>query len=89
MRTKRDKIFDNKFDEIEYDSQPIAFKVDSTYDNETSVDDSIHDTILFEKIEALIKNSKFSEYADYTVDNSDKLNKSIIKFFYIKIFTIN
>jgi hypothetical protein len=83
MRTKRDKIFDNKFDEIEYDSQPIAFKVDSTYDNETSVDDSIHDTILFEKIEALIKNSKFSEYADYTVDNSDKLNKSVINEIYI------
>ena len=56
MRTKRDKIFDNKFDEVEYDSKPMAFKVEASYSSEDDIDDSIHNSILFEKIDELITN---------------------------------
>jgi hypothetical protein len=85
MRTKRDKIFDNKFDETEYDSQPIAFRVDSSYDGDSSVEDTVHDSILFEKVETLIKNSKYSEYAEYDKINPDKLSKSSINEIYVYI----
>lgn len=84
QRTKRDKIFDNKFDEIEYDSKPINFTVSSDFDSGQSIDDSIHSSMLFQKIDNLIKSSRFSEYADY--DNSDdKINKSIINEIYVFI----
>jgi hypothetical protein len=84
-RTKRDKIFDNKFDEIEYDSQPINFKVNSGYESDAAVDDVIHDSILFDKVEALIANSKFAEYAIYDGENEDRLGKSIINEIYLYI----
>ena len=47
MRTKRDKIFDNKFEESEYETQSINFKVESTYETDEGIDDSIHSAILF------------------------------------------
>lgn len=84
-RTKRDKIFDNKFDEIEYESQPITFKVNSGYEADAAVDDVIHDSILFEKVEALIANSKFAEYAVYDGENEDRMGKSIINEIYLYV----
>ena len=63
MRTKRDKIFDNKFDETEYETQSITFKVEATYNNEEDMDDSIHSAMLFEKIEELINELK----KEYTI----------------------
>lgn len=84
-RTKRDKIFDNKFDEVEYDSQPINFKVDSGYESDAAVDDSIHDSILFEKVQDLIANSKFAEYAVYNGESEDRMGKSVINEIYLYI----
>jgi hypothetical protein len=85
MRTKRDKIFDNKFDETEYETQSITFKVEATYNNEEDMDDSIHSAMLFEKIEELIKNSKYSEFATFSDANDEKLSKSGINEIYLYI----
>jgi F0F1-type ATP synthase gamma subunit len=85
MRTKRDKIFDNKFDETEYETQSITFKVDATYDSEEGMDDSIHSAMLFEKVEELIKNSKYSEFATFSDANDEKLSKSGINEIYLYI----
>lgn len=85
MRTKRDKIFDNKFDEIEYDSQPINFKVDAGYESDASVDDAIHDSMLFEKVEQLIADSKFAEFAVYNGEGEDRIGKALINEIYLYI----
>jgi hypothetical protein len=85
MRTKRDKIFDNKFEESEYETQSINFKVESTYETDEGIDDSIHSAILFEKIEVLIKNSKYSDFATYSEVNDEKLSKSGINEIYLYI----
>lgn len=85
MRTKRDKIFDNKFDEIEYDSKPINFTVSSDFDTGQDIGDSIHESILFQKIDSLIKSSKFAEYAEYSTNNEDRISKSVINEVYVYI----
>jgi hypothetical protein len=85
MRTKRDKIFDNKFDEVEYETQSINFKVDSTFDSDMSMDDSIHISMLFEKVEGLIKDSKYSEFINHSDKNDEKLTKSGINEIYLFI----
>ena len=85
MRTKRDKIFDNKFDEIEYDSKPINFTVSSDFNTGQDIGDSIHDSILFQRIDTLIKSSKYAEYAEYDAINEDRISKSIINEVYVFI----
>jgi hypothetical protein len=85
MRTKRDKIFDNKFDEVEYDSKPMAFKVEASYSSEDDIDDNIHNSILFEKIDELITNSKYSEYAKYESGNEDRIGKAAINEIYLYV----
>jgi hypothetical protein len=84
-RTKRDKIFDNKFDEVEYEAQSISFKVDSTYDTEEAMDDSIHVMMLFEKIENLLKDSKYTDLLNFSEKNDEKLSKSGINDIYLFI----
>ena len=85
MRTKRDKIFDNKFDEVEYETQSINFKVDATFDSDMSMDDSIHISMLFEKVEGLIKASKYAEFINHSDANDEKLTKSGINEIYLFI----
>jgi len=85
MRTKRDKIFDNKFDETEYDSMPINFKVDAGYETDAAVDDAIHDSILLEKVQSIISGSKYAEYAVYDGENEDRISKSIINEIYVYV----
>jgi hypothetical protein len=85
QRTKRDKIFDNKFDEIEYDSKPINFTVNSNFDTGQEIDDSIHDSMLFQKVDKIIKASRFADYANYENLSEDKLTKSTINEIYVFI----
>lgn len=58
-----DKIFDNKFNEIENDYKNIKFKIET--DEDTDVENRIYSEILFKKIDELINNheifSKFNE----------------------------
>jgi len=49
------------------------------------MDDSIHSAMLFEKIEELIKNSKYSEFATFSDANDEKLSKSGINEIYLYI----
>lgn len=82
MRTKRDKIFDNKFDEIEQSSSPINFEIDSSYNSEQELDDSLHNEMLFTTIENLLIDSKFKEYTVFDVNNDDKISKPVINEIY-------
>jgi hypothetical protein len=78
MRTKRDKIFDNKFDEIEQSSTPINFEIDSSYSSERDIDENLHNEMLFTIIEYLLINSKFKEYTVFDANKDDKISKPVI-----------
>jgi hypothetical protein len=78
MRTKRDKIFDNKFDEIEQSSTPINFEIDSSYSSERDIDENLHNEMLFTIIEDLLINSKFKEYTVFDANKDDKISKPVI-----------
>ena len=79
MRTKRDKIFDNKFDEIEQSSTPINFEIHSSYSSERDIDENLHNEMLFTIIEDLLINSKFKEYTVFDANKEDgKISKPVI-----------
>jgi len=82
MRTKRDKIFDNKFDEIEQSSTPINFEIDSSYNSSQDLDDNLHDEMLFSVIENLLLDSKFKEYTVFSTDTEDRISKPVINEIY-------
>ena len=70
---KKDKIFDNNYDNAEFDTTPIKFDLDSSFKPQ-NVDDQVHDTLLFKAIDRIIKDSKFSEHV-YS-QKKVKLNKN-------------
>jgi hypothetical protein len=78
MRTKRDKIFDNKFDEIEQSSTSINFEIDSSYNSEQNIDENLHNEMLFTIIEDLLINSKFKEYTVFDANKDDTISKPLI-----------
>ena len=70
---KVDKIFDNNFGQVEYESTTISFNVHPTYHTYTSHDDEMDNRLLYEEIDSLIKNS---EYAQLNVlDEYNKVKK--------------
>jgi hypothetical protein len=84
-RTKKDKIFDNKFDEIENKSGPISFDIDASYDSDMLIDESLHEDMLYNKIESVLSKSKYNQYVEYIPDeNNDgpEINKSTINEIY-------
>jgi hypothetical protein len=89
MRTKKDKIFDNKFDEIEQGSGPINFEIHSSYDSEKDIDDSLHDSMLFSLIEEVLINSKFKQFTEYkNIDTPEvPISKSTINEIYSFVTT--
>lgn len=75
-----DKIFDNTFDESDYDGMSVNWKPDSKWLNNKESDSSIIDNMLMEKIHDLINDSKFS-YLNETNENGKlpNLNKNQIR----------
>jgi hypothetical protein len=60
-RNKTDKIFDNSFEESEYDGRSVNWKADPSWSNDKDTESSIVDNILMERIDFLIKDSKFKK----------------------------
>ena len=75
-RKKMDKIFDNKFDESEYDGKSINFNIEPGYIDDRDSESVISDQILMDRIDELIQNSKFNEFNKLNEDGKiPKLNK--------------
>lgn len=86
-----DKIFDNNFGQIEYESTTISFNVDPSYHTYTSHDDELDNRILYEEIDTLIKNSEYAQFNALDEFNKvKKLNKlQINKVYTFVIVNIN
>lgn len=73
---KRDKIFDNNHGSNDGDGSSISFNVNSAYSDEQNKEERIDLEIIYGKIDALIKESKFQKF---NIPNSKgdykKLNK--------------
>lgn len=62
-RTKRDKIFDNKFEEQEYTfDASMSFEVAPAYTDDRDEEDKIEDDIIMDKVHELVSNSKFKKF---------------------------
>jgi hypothetical protein len=76
---KRDKIFQNLYEETELDTSEISFKVDSSYESKT-YEYTLDEKIILEKVEVVIENSeKYQKFASADEEgNYKKLNKTEI-----------
>jgi hypothetical protein len=62
-RTKRDKIFDNKFEEQEFElNSNISFAISPQYSDDRSEEDKIESEIIMKKIHDLVSDSEFSKF---------------------------
>jgi len=86
-RTKTDKIFDNTFEESEYDGRGTNFELNSAYTSEGDSEERIHESMLMELINKLIDTSKYKSWnlLDKKTNKIPKLNKSQINEIYTYI----
>ena len=62
-RTKRDKIFDNKFEEQEHEFDPtMSFEVAPAFTDNRDEEDKIEEDIIMNKVHELVSNSKFKKF---------------------------
>jgi hypothetical protein len=61
-RTMTDKIFDNSFEESDYDGRSINWQLDPVFSSGKDTENSIGDVMLMEKIDGLIRNSDFNKW---------------------------
>lgn len=61
-RTMTDKIFDNSFEESDYDGRSINWQLDPVFSSGKDTENSIGDVMLMEKIDDLIRNSDFNKW---------------------------
>ena len=62
-RTKRDKIFDNKFEEQEFElNSNISFALSPQYTDDRDEEDKIESEIIMSKIHELVSKSEFSKF---------------------------
>ena len=72
----KDKIFNNTFGDREFEGGTLSFNVDSLHESTLSTDDEVHLKILFDEIDALIKDSEFKDLNKLNEKgNVVKLNK--------------
>lgn len=63
MRTKRDKIFDNTFEETEFEYDPsLTFEVAPSYVDSRSEEDKIEANLIADEIHELITKSRFKSF---------------------------
>lgn len=75
---KRDKIFDNEYDQIEVDGQKMAFSVDASY-RAPSIEESIDEELVKDRIyEEIEKIEKYRAYLSQNYGQIKKLGKSEI-----------
>lgn len=76
MRTKRDKIFDNTFNEQEFDSsQKVNFSLDPRWSDDRDEEDKIQEQIIREMIHSLISDSKFKNFNHSEEEEPNLQNK--------------
>ena len=76
MRTKMDKIFDNTFEESEYDGKAISFSIEPSYVDNRDSESMISDKILMDKVDSLINGSKYKKWNEINSEGKiPKLNK--------------
>jgi len=62
-RTKRDKIFDNKFEDQEYEFDAnMSFEVAPAFTDNRDEEDKIEEDIIMDKVHELVSNSKFKKF---------------------------
>lgn len=61
-RRRHDKIFNNTYEEQDYEKGTQNFKIESGFDCSLNPEDDIHENILFNDIHELIENSVFKEF---------------------------
>tara|TARA_B100001250_G_scaffold402174_1_gene414953 strand:+ start:873 stop:1319 length:447 start_codon:yes stop_codon:yes gene_type:complete len=62
-RTKRDKIFDNKFEEAEFEpNSSISFALSPQYSDDRDEEDKIESEIIMTKIHELVSISEFAKF---------------------------
>jgi hypothetical protein len=61
-RNKTDKIFDNSFEESEYDGRSVNWKADASWAESKDSESSIVDNILMERINTLVVESKYKKF---------------------------
>ena len=62
-RTKRDKIFDNKFEEQEHEFDPnMSFEVAPAFTDNRDEEDKIEEDIIMDRVHELVSNSKFKKF---------------------------
>jgi hypothetical protein len=61
-RTMTDKIFDNSFEESDYDGRSINWQLDPVFSSGKDTENSINDVMLMEKVDELIRNSNFNKW---------------------------
>jgi len=72
----RDKIFDNTYNEQDLGDQSISFTLSPSWGDSMDPDDRIHYDSMLEKVDELIKGSKFENLSKVTEDGILKrLNK--------------
>ena len=63
MRTKRDKIFDNTFDDSDFELDPtLSFEVAPSYVDNRPEEEKIESGIIRDKIHELIASSRFKKF---------------------------
>lgn len=77
MRTKLDKIFDNKFEEQEFDGSNISFNIDPAYGQSGDPEMEIHFDMIFDEIHNIVINSELKVFneIDEKTGVAKKLNK--------------
>lgn len=65
MRTHRDKIFDNTFDDSEFEMDPLfSFNIAPSHLDDRDEEDKIETGIIVKKIHQLIESSRFKKFND-------------------------
>lgn len=84
---KRDKIFDNTYDEAEIETGEISYKLESSAESKI-FENIIDESIVFTKVDKIIKSSKFTKFINAD-DNGEfkKLNKNDINEIYAYLTT--
>ena len=77
-RTKRDKIFDNTFEEQEYEfDTSLTFAIAPSYSDDRDEEDKIEEDIIMDKVHELVSNSRFKKFNEIDEFNQSKKLKKI------------
>lgn len=88
VASKRDKIFDNTYDEVDLDTSEISFKIDSSVQEKT-YEYTLDEKIILEKVESILAHETRFDRFKFPDEsgNFKKMNKSDINEVYLFVTT--